>query len=165
MCAGSSATRTAPGAAWNIVDEAEEFVRRCVADYGWAVQVIPEDAEGPGFAYTVGLHASYGHPELIVFGLPNDVMQSLLNTCGDRVKGGERLTIDARVPDVLDAHDVRFREVRDPESFREHVGYALWYYQGQPFRVLQMLWPDKQNRFPGDAGTEEWLAAAQPQLP
>ncbi len=165
LCHNHVAERTGREAPWTITDQHEGFIERCVRDHGWAVQIIPDDDEGPGFAYTVGLHANYGHPELIIFGQPQDVMHALLNSCGDRVKSGEKLPLDRRLADILDGCDVEFREVKEPSSFKEHVGYALWFYEGSPFRLLQLVWPDKKNRFPGEPGAAAYLLTRQPLLP
>ncbi|HEY6221000.1 MAG TPA: DUF4262 domain-containing protein, partial [Candidatus Eisenbacteria bacterium] len=66
---GYSAERESPGASWTRHDHHEDFINEAVAKYGWAVQMIPGDGDDPAFAYTVGLFKSYGHPEIITFGL------------------------------------------------------------------------------------------------
>jgi hypothetical protein len=43
-----------------------------IATYGWHVIKVFEDDEGPSFAFTIGLYKRFGHPELVVFGLPLD---------------------------------------------------------------------------------------------
>jgi len=45
-----------------------------IETYGWHVIEVPEDDEGPGFAFTIGLFRRFEHPELIVFGLPMNTM-------------------------------------------------------------------------------------------
>jgi hypothetical protein len=56
------------------------------------VNLIPagDRHDEPAFAYTTGLYKTFGHPELICFGLRHEVMHGMLNICGDRVKAGER---------------------------------------------------------------------------
>ena len=49
-------------------------MRDDIATYGWHVIKVLEDDEGPGFAFTIGLHQRFAHPELIVFGLPPDTI-------------------------------------------------------------------------------------------
>jgi hypothetical protein len=31
-----------------------------------------------------------------------------------------------------------------------HLGYALWFYCGMGFPVLQVVWPDRSGHFPWD---------------
>lgn len=58
----------------------DEHERKALADvqqHGWHVLKVMEDNEGPAFAYTVGLYHSFGHPELIVVGLPEVYLGNL----------------------------------------------------------------------------------------
>jgi hypothetical protein len=48
--------------------------------------------------------------------------------------------------------DVCLREVPTERSFRSQFGYARWFNGGSSFRLLQVVWPDKEGRFPGEAG-------------
>lgn len=38
----------------------------------------------------------------------------------------------------------------DKRRYREYLGYARWFYDGDGFDVLQIVWPDKQASFPGE---------------
>jgi hypothetical protein len=38
-----------------------------VERHGWHVITAEEDEEGPGYAYPIGRHRSFGQPEVIVF--------------------------------------------------------------------------------------------------
>ena len=167
MCTGHHAERQTKGAQWNVVDESESFIVACVADPGWSVQAVPagQTADEPSFAYTIGLFQNYEHPELIVLGLRPELMHSMLNTVGERIKAGERLRPGDRLAEVIDGFDVTLRPVLDPRSFEEHVGYARWFYKGAPFPLFQLVWPDKQARFPGEPGTADAFNRQQPLLP
>jgi len=162
-----SAERETWGGPWRRHDRGEAFIVEAVQEYGWAVELI-EAGEGeaePAFAYTVGLYQSFGAPELIVFGLAQEVMHEMLNTCGERIKAGETLPVDEPFAGVLEDYAVKLRRVHAPESFREHVGYAIWFNDGKPFPLLQLVWPDKAGRFPGEPGVNPSLAKLQPLLP
>jgi hypothetical protein len=164
MCINHEAQRSAAAEPWTIVDLGEDFIRRCVEEHGWAVQGVAEDAEGPGFSYSVGLHRCFGHAELIVIGLPNQVAARVLNELGERIRIGARLQAGQLLDEVL-GHPVKLHSVREPQSIKEHMGYALWFYDGRPFELLQVLWPDQQHRFPDDENASESFARAQPVLP
>lgn len=167
LCINHHAERASPSAPWSITDDGEGFIRRCVEEFGWAIQLVAE-GESPAehaFAYTIGLEHSFGHPELIILGLPQPVMKDVLNEVGGRIKAGARFSPGDRLDDVLERYPVLLREVRSPDSFKEHVGYALWFYAGRPFRLLQVVWPDKEGRFPGQPGAADSLRDLQPLLP
>lgn len=75
------------------------------------------------------------------------------------------MPIGQRVAEIIEGDDVRFRPVRERESYAEHVGCALWFYDGTWFPLLQLVWPDRQGRFPDEAGFDESFRKGQPLLP
>lgn len=166
MCTNHHAERASTEDEWVITDDSEAFIEQCVAEIGWSVEAIEagRGEDEPPFAYTVGLHKSFSHPELIVVGLPPDVAIGVLNGCGERVKEGLPLPVAERIGGILEGYDVTFRPVRDEERYREHVGYAIWFNKGTAFPLLQLLWPDKDGRFPGDPGAATFMAKRQPLL-
>jgi hypothetical protein len=167
LCTSHYAERETPLSAWRITDQSEEFIADTVRDHGWCVQMIPAgDAEDePAFAYTIGLFKTFGSPEIIIFGMATNTMGEILNGCGDLVKAGRSLPVGPPVPDVLHGFDVRFREVKAPDSYKNFVGYARWFYKGSTFPLVQLVWPDREGRFPGDPRAAEFMAKAQPLLP
>jgi hypothetical protein len=66
---------------------------------------------------------------------------------------------------VVEGYSVRLRKVQALKSYREHVGYSMWFYGGPEFPLLQVVWPDKHGRFPGDPGALAAIATQQPLLP
>lgn len=167
MCTANRADRPSASSAWTVTDESEEFIRRCIADVGWSVQLVQagDSAHEPAFAYTVGLHESHGHPELIIVGQPHALMHSALNEIGERIRAGTRFSPGESLDGVIEGYPVRLREVLEAKSFTEHVGYALWFYGGQTFRLFQVVWPDKDGHFPGEPGAWEILRTREPLLP
>ncbi len=134
-----------------------------VAEYGWAVISIPEDTAGPGFSYTVGLQRSFGHPEILLAGLPPPTAHSVLNDAGEMVRAGRTFTPGAVTAELLEGYDATFRPV--PEfQFPAYLGEALRFYNGEPLQVLQLVYPDRGGRWPWDEGVHAGFRAAQPVL-
>jgi hypothetical protein len=52
----------------------------------------------------------------------------------------------------------------DRRNLPEYFGTAIGYYQGADFPALQLLWPDKDNRFPWEEGFDEEYVRHQPLL-
>lgn len=163
--AGQLATRSQVRAEWCSEDPHERFVVRCVEQFGWSVQSIDAEGAAPGFSYTIGLQQTFQQPELIVFGLPHEAAQKLLNLIGQRIREGQRFVPGTSYGGLVDSHDVRFRQVLDPTSMRDHVGYALWYYGDTPLTLQQLIWPDAAGAFPDAPIAPAWLQSAQPLLP
>lgn len=130
--------------------EFDSRVLHLIRQQGWTVLTIPEDPEGPGFAFTVGLWANDQHPELILIGQPPDVMERTLSAACQAVHGGKRRWRDGDVTlGVLDGPICQFVVV--PElAYRDYLEYALWLYGNGVFPALQCVWADAQGRFPWD---------------
>ncbi len=167
MCSSWSAYRDRSDAAWKRHDHFEDAIKTAVTEHGWFVAKIEGGVSNdePAFAYTVGLFKTYGHPELTCIGLRTDLMHVMLNNCGQLIKTGQQPPVGPPFDEVLDDFKVQLREVRARESYDEHMGYAIWFNGGSEFPLLQLVWPDKEGRFPGDPGASPWMVARQPLLP
>jgi hypothetical protein len=140
--------------------------RKLLADvdqYGWHLVGIEQDDTGPGFAYSIGLNRSFGHPEILVIGLAVDVMFGMVNGVGELVRGGKRFEHVDESGDVLDGFNVAFRQV-ELASYDDYLGYAEWFYQGDDFPVLQCVWPDSRHRYPWHNDYPAALRKRQPVL-
>jgi hypothetical protein len=58
--------------------------------FGWALQAV--EARRP-WVYTIGLTERFGHPELVMAGVPIPVAFHALNAVGARIAVGERLVV------------------------------------------------------------------------
>lgn len=136
-----------------------------IAEYGWHVMtVVPRvGEEGTLWAYSTGLYYSYGHPEIILFGLKADTLLQVINTIGDSVKTGKKFEAGPTYADVFDNYECSFRGV-DSSQYKAYVGFSLWFYESADFPILQCFWPDKSHRFPWEPHCEHWVREAQPPL-
>ena len=132
-------------------------------EHGWFVNLIAEDSEGPGFAYSFGLYEEFKHPEIIIFGLDSAIMHSVLNDAGDQVRKGARFSNGCVTGEILQGYNCVFRQV-NPHQYHEFCGWAVWFYGNSDFPVLQLFWPDKKGRFPWDDDFTESLRDLQPDL-
>jgi hypothetical protein len=140
--------------------------QKCIDDveqYGLHIINVHEDAEGPGFAYTVGLFRTYQHPEIILFGLPPQTMHALLNDVADLIRSGSRFEAGATSDEVLRDYLCAFRAVPE-RHYEAHLGWAVWFYEGRSFPALQLVYPDREHRWPGEASVREAFLAQQPLL-
>ena len=64
---------------------------------------------------------------------------------------------------MLEGYLVFFRKV-EPRHYREYLGYARWFYQGDDFPILQCVWPDKAHHYPWHPDTSELFRQRQPVL-
>ena len=129
----------------------------------WFVNKIMEDSKGPGFAYSFGLYEEFGHPEIIIYGLPGATMHRLINDVGHKVKSGVRYSAGDRSSELLEHYACAFGVV-NPLQYSKTCMWTVWYYENHNFPALQLFWPDKQNKLPWEAGFQEELRDRQPDL-
>lgn len=150
------------------IDQKYARIADAIRTNGWLVQYVTND-ECPGphcdidpekclpFGYTVGLFG-FGHPELLVIGMPVEHTVRVLGELAHRVHTGENL-----VPGVeIAADDFRIvpEEVPNPGDI---VFVANSYYQRPDeasVPVLQLTYDDGAGRFPWDVGCN--VARLQP---
>lgn len=123
---------------------------------------IPASGTLPGWAFTIGLGHTFGHPEISMFGLRPGDMASWLNQLGERVGSGHTLVDEQLVDDVLPSAPLIIRSIHR-SWFPELFGTAMWFTQHPPLRVLQAVWPDRHGLFPWDETAGVRCRLDQPQ--
>ncbi len=145
------------------LDTEDECILDNIRRFGFHLLEIPGDDEGPGFVWSIGFEHLYKHPEILIFG--DSPMGIVLGAIGDRICQGERFEHGDELNDLFSNARARFVLVAGKEEvYREHFGYASWFYQSWDFRVLQLQWSDRQGRFPGDPDFDDRFVQLQPNL-
>ncbi|MCA9823254.1 MAG: DUF4262 domain-containing protein [Dehalococcoidia bacterium] len=65
---------------------------------------IPTSGTVPGWAFTIGLGHTFGHPEILMFGLRLGNIAGWLNQLGERVGSGHTLIDEQPINDALPGH-------------------------------------------------------------
>lgn len=118
---------------------------------GWSVQAASGNDVTAPWAYTVGLWASHQAPELVIAGLPPGQMTEVLHAVAERLAQGGTLPVGGAI-DGLRPGPLSVRPVH--ASWRETSVFGvcdLYYGYVRP-RYLQIVWPDRRGRFPGQLG-------------
>lgn len=139
---------------------------RCVADverYGLHVLKIGAEVDSPTFAYSVGLYHTFGHPELIILGLDLDVMHRLLNDVAAALRAGRRYSAGDVSDEFVEGYPVTFRTV-PRRQYAAYLGWANWFHGGLEYPVLQMIYPDRERRWPWEEGVSDGFRRNQPVL-
>jgi hypothetical protein len=131
--------------------DAETAAIRAAVDRGGVyLQFVPQPTVLETCWYTVGL-TGRGLPELIVFGLPPDLARpALRDLADDLVTGRREIGAGQRADDVLAGHPARFVAVTEADR---HLPAAARFYAGAAVRALQLVWPDRHERWPWQIGT------------
>jgi hypothetical protein len=144
-------------------DEGEAKLLANVKDPGWHVIGVMESEEGPAFVYTIGLYHNFRHPEIIALGLDVPILWQIVNVIGDKVKEGAKFEDKHEADGILEGYLVFFRRM-EKRHYREYLGYARWFYEGDEFPTLQCVWPDKSRRYPWHPEASEQFRQRQPFL-
>ncbi len=145
------------------LDEDERSFVAAVREYGWFRTSVLADADGPGFCFTTGFWVSAGFPEIMLFSLGEETAHDLLWDLYRDVKAGAPPPIGAPTPGLVGNCEAALIPV-DVRHYDEYLGWSRWFYGGDAFPCLQLVWPDTQDRFPWQLGFEERFVGLQPVL-
>jgi len=136
-----------------------------IEEFGSSVVNVARSEHGLGWSYTIGIVDTSNKPELITVGLPPETAHFALNEAAKLLRAGVDLT-QGRHRDLIGQVDCEFRPV-DRKWVRHLMNWALWYYNGDDFPVLQAVYPDLENRFPEDEGFDKTFEQPlmQPEAP
>lgn len=151
--------------------------RADVERYGWhATGVFGDpDTGDPPFVYTTGLQRTYKHPELVIAGLSAaDVGPHLIASAVALIEEGTVFQDGTDYLNIVRGYAVRFRDV-DPAACTLVFSVSNQFY-GPPVSLrsstfdgtigmqvprMQLLWPDRDGRLPGEPGCDPVIARAQ----
>jgi hypothetical protein len=140
------------------------WVAATVSEHGWAISGRHGDDVAPPWAYSVGMWLTSQAPELVLCGLPVDNAASIINAIGARIADGADFGPDDVLEDVCPA-PLAFRPVE--ASWRAADGLLAisdaFYGMVRP-PCLQVVWSDKEGRFPWDRGFAAAFDRMQPLL-
>ena len=120
-------------------------------------------AETAEFSYTVDFWHTHGHPEVLIYGLKLDLRHALLNHINRLIAEGHRFTSGLNSRDVLEGYTCYFERL-PMERHRDNLGWDRWFYGGDGFEAVQMLWPNIRGVYPWDTAATPELRAMQPVL-
>jgi hypothetical protein len=131
-----------------------------IEEFGFRVVSVVSEELASSWSYTVGVYDTCGKPELVTVGLPYKVALSALNEAVERMRNGIDLT-NGRHDDIIGDVDVEFHPV-DPKWLHHIMLSTTWFYEEADVPVLQLIFPDLENRFPDQPGFD--IKFAQPML-
>ncbi|WP_285017260.1 DUF4262 domain-containing protein [Novosphingobium sp. fls2-241-R2A-195] len=146
------------------LDEGERQFLNVIKDHGWFhTRVFDGKDEHPDFSYTTGFSVNHGYPEIILFSLSKDVSHSILWDIWREIEAGTRPEAGTRVHGIFGNADAVLLPVAK-SSYEEHLGWNRWFYGNDDFDCLQLVWPDRDGRFPWESGFDDKFADSQPDL-
>jgi hypothetical protein len=145
-------------------DEAERKAIEDIRKHGvHLLHVFDSEGKEPEFSYTVGLWHTHNHPEIIIIGLKQSLRHLLLNNLNFAVGQGRVFSDGLSANDVLDGYTCYFQAV-PKDLYHRYLGWGRWFYGGDEFSTVQMIWPSVDGIFPWDTNASEFLRWTQPVL-
>ena len=150
----------------NNCEDSYKVENKIIADaesVGWSVVMVEATAYSPSFAYTIGLWRNYRHPEMIAFGLTTKTLHLTLNIAGEKVKDGTIYKPGEIYTDFFTSGTTQMLLV-DKRNLKDYFGYAIWFNRETDFPALELIWTDRNGRFPWETGYEQEFKYRQPLL-
>ncbi len=144
----------------------EEVLRKAIKDvntFGWHVMIVLSDGRVPAWAYSIGLYRTFGHPEIVLFGMPDEMMHRVINDVGREVRSGRPVAVDVDRTDLFENARCIFRTVHR-KWYPDVLARAVWFYGGDGFPAVQLFWPDERQHYPWEREFNRRFWRAQPLL-
>ncbi|MEV6596492.1 DUF4262 domain-containing protein [Actinoplanes sp. NPDC051346] len=143
-------------------DQRDRGIADNIRRFGWNVNGV-SGGSTPDWAYSIGIWHTLRSPEVCVFGLPAQTAMNIVNVVGELLREGERVRDGQRRDDVLNGYDVVLRAV-EPRWYGQFFGAGIDFYQRPPMPMVQIIWPDRDRRFPWDPDVDGQCRQSQPSL-
>ena len=133
---------------------------------GWALEPVAANAEHdpptPAYAYSIGLPTAVAYPDVAIFGLSPVASNGLVTLVADACRGGTEIPLGVELLGLLD-NNLRclFAPIR-LDIWGPYFPAANDWYQGEPFEMVQLLYPDRNGFMPYEARYKQRLRFAQP---
>lgn len=143
----------------DFIDKQEENIKK----YGLSIVCTGTETIGnkmTSMAYTVGLSDNSEMSEIIVFGLPQDTAVKVLNLAADKLREG------TAKPDELLTEICNLSMVLKvvPKSIANEYTLQARYRAKRDVPVMQLVWPDRNGKFPWEDNYKKEFLAHQPNL-
>lgn len=155
--------RTALDVPSEVLDPSEQSFVAKIKDHGWFRTEVFGEAEKPGFSFTTGFWASAGQPEIIMFGMKGEIVHDVFWDMFQDVKTSGSIPIGRRTDRVFDNLPA-YTFLVAKRFYADHLGWSRWFYGGDEFPCVQIVWPDRAGVFPWEAGFDQSFAGDQADL-
>lgn len=139
------------------------WVAAQIGEHGWAVSGVYDEDQAPPWAYSVGMWLTCQSAELVICGIPAKHAAAIINAIGSRIADGDEIGAGDVLSDVCPAPlairqvDLSWRTTSLFAASDEFYGFVR-----PPY--LQVVWADKNGRFPWEPGFQSGFQRMQPLL-
>jgi Domain of unknown function (DUF4262) len=143
-----------------------EKIEWMIESDGFALEVVPPDADSvppqAGYSYTVNFPHLVQFPDVVVFGLTPVAARGLIGLVRDTLAADVEIPLGVELVGLLD-NELRccFAPVELAQWAPLFATAQAWY-GGEPFEIVQLVYPDRNGFLPYETGFDQHLRYAQP---
>jgi hypothetical protein len=121
-----------------------------IRKYGYHSTFVFADTT-PSFCYSTGIFKSFGIPEIFISSLPQNLSNTLIQSYVDKFKDATQVPLNIRLDDLTERFPVYLIEVTE-DKLTDYVLSSISFYNSNPYKYVQLIYPDTAGHFPNDAG-------------
>lgn len=145
------------------LDTDEQRFVDMIREHGWFnTRIFADEGGQPDYNFTTGFEVTLRCPEIMVFAFPKDVAHTILQDIFEQVEGGLKLEPNKAYNNFTNL-PVIFQPVKKA-LYADYLGWSRWFYAGDHFDCWQMVWSDREGRFPWHPDFEMKYAVMQADL-
>ncbi len=138
------------------------IVAKVRADGFFRAELFADDL-GPGFSYSSGFYVSTGHPEILMFSKKGELSHDVFWNLFRLAKANTPLALGKPTDQVFTTR-IAYAFPIAKRFYADHLSWTRWFYGGDDFPCLQIVWPDHEGVFPWEAKFDPVMVGNQPDL-
>jgi len=132
---------------------------------GWLLEpvaaTVSTDPPLPGYGYTIGFEQTFGFPEVVIVGLKPVAAKGLAGLLADLLGGGTQIPVGELFRGLYDGDQRAALVPVDPPALAGMFASADAWYGDTPYRMVQLVWPDRAGWLPWEPGFDPSLAGVE----
>lgn len=110
------------------LNKVEQKIINDIGEYGWHCMNVGAGGGEPNFSYSIGFSKTLGCPEVLIFGLRQDVMHGMLWGMFEAFQSGRIAEPASKWLEPLPGYECELRFLSPSQKGKGHFGSALWYW-------------------------------------
>ena len=132
---------------------------------GWLLEPVPGDVSTdppfPGYGYTIGFEQTFGFPEVVIVGLKPVAAKGLAGLIAYLLRSGSQIPVGEQFRGLYDGDQRAALVPLDPAALGGMFEGADAWYGDEPYRLVQLVYPDRTGWLPWEPGFDPALAGVQ----
>ncbi|MFN8016671.1 MAG: DUF4262 domain-containing protein [Acidimicrobiales bacterium] len=132
---------------------------------GWLLEPVAAelstDPPFPGYGYTIGFEETFGFPEVVIVGLKPVAAKGLAGLVADLLRGGAEIPIGEQFRGLYDGDQRAALLPVDIGGMGAMFSSCNAWYGDRPYRMVQLVYPDRAGWLPWEPGFDPALGAVQ----